>query len=988
VKTQTPDYAYSKIGKTSGYYYLLVNQQNNTILSQSYNHFALKILNAEGLNTTSEISVEFDPSYQKLAFHSIQVVRGINIQNRLKKSSIQIIQRETQKERFVYDGRLTAIVNLEDIRVGDIIEYSYSLTGENPVYKNHYSRDFYLQYHIPIHHLFIRLITSIDRDIHLKYNHAASIPSISSTDVYNSYEWNEKDIPGLEVDTNTPVWYDSYPSVEISDFNSWKDVVNWGLPLYTMADGERTNLKSRIDELCNESSKESIISWAIRFVQDEIRYLGYVNGLNTFQPHPPTEVIAKRYGDCKDNSFLLSEILKLYDIEASPVLVNTQYGHDLKNALPSPDSFDHCIVRIKYEGNFIYVDPTISNQGGSLDHIFVPHYYTGLVIKNGQDGLTDIPVSDYSKINVKEVLEVDEIIGAGATLSVITTYSGGQADFMRNNFMSNDIYSIQKYCTDYYSRLFPSLVSNNLPRFSDHREKENMFITEESYRIDSLWSQSLSNPHLLEIEVYPLLLSAYVSVPPSPQRSMPYQLDYPVDIEYETIIKMPVEWTVETSEHAIKDQAFVFKCRTDYENKEIRINYKYKTFTDHIGADQASSFISKHNEILGRISFSVSYDKALAGSEFKFSWLAGFLSLIVLVIASITAVRLFENYDIAVANQPEKPRKLGGWLILVTIGISITPLLLIYDLISAPEYYNSYMWQGIFTLDGSSQNLMFGLLMGFEQIYNIVFLVFSVFVFMLLYNKRSTFPFFGVIFYVVSAIFIIIDSMLALNINPEVFTAADKLELYNEVTRSIIAAIIWVPYILRSKRVKQTFVCHTSTKNNEEPYESTDEIPSAWSSPVRIVFVSLNVLMIVGIGLMALPDYSPPNTEDMSDPVISSIDIPSRFSNPDLTPPSTVVNNSVSTGSYAILKCESRTKDIIQLSIITVADYEKAEEILISLNNGASFSKLVEQESIHPTKSNGGKLGTFQMSDFGANYREALVTIQPGQYTEIITISD
>ena len=50
----------------NGYYYLLADRQSNTVTSSHYYQFAVKVYNSEGIQSMSNISINFDPSFQRL----------------------------------------------------------------------------------------------------------------------------------------------------------------------------------------------------------------------------------------------------------------------------------------------------------------------------------------------------------------------------------------------------------------------------------------------------------------------------------------------------------------------------------------------------------------------------------------------------------------------------------------------------------------------------------------------------------------------------------------------------------------------------------------------------------------------------------------------------------------------------------------------------------------------------------------------------------
>ena len=98
------------------YKYLVLDYQDNLVQKEQFIHYAVKILNNKGIQEMSDINAVFDPAYQTIAFHKIQVFRNGEKIDKLQNATINTFQRETNLERSLYDGSLTAVINLSDIR--------------------------------------------------------------------------------------------------------------------------------------------------------------------------------------------------------------------------------------------------------------------------------------------------------------------------------------------------------------------------------------------------------------------------------------------------------------------------------------------------------------------------------------------------------------------------------------------------------------------------------------------------------------------------------------------------------------------------------------------------------------------------------------------------------------------------------------------------------------------------------------------------------
>ncbi len=112
-----------------GLYYLLVDRQvrvPDQSTQEAFHHYATYIANEAGVEAGGQISIDFDPLYERLALHRIQVIRNGEVVDLLHQADISLLRRETQLENLLYDGQLSANIILPDVRVGDTVEYSYA----------------------------------------------------------------------------------------------------------------------------------------------------------------------------------------------------------------------------------------------------------------------------------------------------------------------------------------------------------------------------------------------------------------------------------------------------------------------------------------------------------------------------------------------------------------------------------------------------------------------------------------------------------------------------------------------------------------------------------------------------------------------------------------------------------------------------------------------------------------------------------------------
>ena len=242
------------------------------------------------------------------------------------------------------------------------------------------------------------------------------------------YQWKNPPIENSSASSDIPGWYTSSPYISVSEFKDWKQVNDWGLSIFN---NYKYTLPEKLTQKITDWKKNSagdqdmFANLALRYVQNQVRYLGLEIGSNTHQPHPPEMVFDQGFGDCKDKALLLTAILRYENIEAYVALTNTQEKENLSVAAPSALAFNHAIVALRRGNNFIFIDPTRSLQRGELINNYIPAYGWALVVEPGGNKLSPVEPGYLNYTFAIEDLTVS--LDNTSYLNVTTEYKGGAA---------------------------------------------------------------------------------------------------------------------------------------------------------------------------------------------------------------------------------------------------------------------------------------------------------------------------------------------------------------------------------------------------------------------------------------------------------------------------------------------------------------------------------------------------------------------------------
>lgn len=566
-------------GQSSGEWNILSDVQSRIEKNGrvNYYHFANKALDAEGVRSVADISFVFDPSYEQLTIHAIRIIRGGKVIDKLASAKISVLQRETELEYRIYDGSKTVSVVLDDLRVGDVVEYAYSRRGVNPVFGNRIAGGAELQWSVPVGQASVRLMVPIGRTVATQLMNSTLQPRVREFDGYRDYRWSQKDVPALKVDGDAPANYNPYARVRWSEFADWRSVVDWGLPLYRVNGQLDPALNAAIEGIRRTAATpEARVRAVLQLAQSDIRYLGVEVGTGSHAPTAPSTVFQRRFGDCKDKALLVVTMLRELNVKAVPALVNTERREAIADVLPAPQVFNHVVVRATLNGRHYWLDPTMSPQGGDLEHLVQSDFGLALVLDEGEAGLVKMAGKEgRSRKQVHAVFDGTGGPEQPMRYTITTVSHGTAADSLRDQIARKGVADLQSQFLNYYARRYPEIKSAAPLRHVDD-VKQNLFTTVESYEIPDFWKRRTQD-NRREAYIRSSEIRSELNAPDFLNRTAPLATNYPREIEEITEVKLSGKWGLKPEAVEIQDAAFEFTHKKERGEGDV----KYR-LVDHL----------------------------------------------------------------------------------------------------------------------------------------------------------------------------------------------------------------------------------------------------------------------------------------------------------------------------------------------------------------------------------------------------------------------
>jgi transglutaminase-like putative cysteine protease len=217
---------------------------------------------------------------------------------------------------------------------------------------------------------------------------------------YTYYEWSVQNSKTFTLEDHAPkpIYYlplvtysvKSYPSRKGAQrvLNNLDDLYAWYVThLRKQNETPSHELDSIVKSLVRPGDDEmTIVRKVFYWVQDNVRYIAFEDGMRGLVPHNPSFVCNQRYGDCKDMASLVVGMLKVAGIKAYHTWIGTRDLPYRYTEWPTPGVDNHMIATyIDKHKNYYFLDAT-----GNYTSVDFPSSMT-----QGKEGLIALDDTHY-----------------------------------------------------------------------------------------------------------------------------------------------------------------------------------------------------------------------------------------------------------------------------------------------------------------------------------------------------------------------------------------------------------------------------------------------------------------------------------------------------------------------------------------------------------------------------------------------------------------
>ena len=381
----------------------------------------VKIQNEAGIRLYGIITFSFIAG-QEFSIDKVEVHKKDGSTVKAGTANIQEVTPEISREAPMYSDLHQKQVTVPGLSVGDEVVFQYT-AKQAPLVANQFWFEYSFAKDVIVRSESVQLDIPKNRKVHVSFQPEYK-PEVTTSGERTIYQWHTANAKIQEVSKNARekerlTGTASPPSVQLSTFESWEQVGSWYYGLQHERSAPTPAIRAKALELTKGlDNQEAKIKALYQFVSLDFRYISLDFGIGRYQPHAADEVLANRYGDCKDKHTLLAALLEATGIPAYPALMNS--GQSIDPAVPSPGQFNHLITVVPVGKTMLFLDTT--TEVAPYGMLLAPLRHKKALVITGAGAAQFIETPPDAPFTAQEVFDLQGKIDDSGTLEADVNY--------------------------------------------------------------------------------------------------------------------------------------------------------------------------------------------------------------------------------------------------------------------------------------------------------------------------------------------------------------------------------------------------------------------------------------------------------------------------------------------------------------------------------------------------------------------------------------
>jgi transglutaminase-like putative cysteine protease len=406
-----------------------------------------------------------------------------------------------------------------------------------------------------------------------------------------TYEWTSTDVPLLRNEAGSPSLRYVVPHVicyvksyetkkgKVKVLETVSDLYAWYYSLVRDVNNENSEqLVSIVNEIKSKSKDElDVVRNVFYWVQNNIKYIAFEQGMRGFIPNSGSYVCEKRYGDCKDMANMIVNMLKIAGVTAHHTWIGTRDLPYRYSQVPTPLVDNHMIATyISKNGDYYFLDATGDYTPFGYPSSMIQGKEALISIDEKNFVVKEVPVIPMEKSvmtdSMKVTIDNNTIVGKGS--SSLTGFAKVFGSYELDRAEQTDV---KKYITKLVGKGSNKFFLDNY-RVANLQNRHSPIVINYDFRISD-YAQKISDELFINLNLNKDMYNEFINMS---DRKFPYENEY-LYVKDEFIeLSIPDGYAAEYVPEAVKINSGDIGCEISYAQNGNTINYHKRFYLNYL----------------------------------------------------------------------------------------------------------------------------------------------------------------------------------------------------------------------------------------------------------------------------------------------------------------------------------------------------------------------------------------------------------------------